>query len=370
VATDGPVYAVAAAAFADADSVHARTIAPGVLLTRVHDADGPWTLFVVEVDTRACAPRLEARKPAGRLSARAPTTALADGAVVTVNADFFRDPGGTPVGAHVERGTPLIGPTNWPVFGITMDGAWYSGVARLSGRAHVRNDTARVTQLNRPSIAFTAYGGTTDGLVLFTVRADTIAADSLAGRVLLRRIAGDERAGSGIVIRSEEAALVTVTAADTFAVFAYGEARGWSARRAAGDTVVWQLHVESGAGDVLAEALGAFPELLRNGQDVLGTQTVRPAFGEQRHPRTAIGWTADRRRLFIIVVDGRQPPYSDGMSLPELIWAFRRLGAADALNFDGGGSTAVVIGGTLANRPSDGAGERAVANALALAGCG
>jgi exopolysaccharide biosynthesis protein len=57
------------------------------------------------------------------------------------------------------------------------------------------------------------------------------------------------------------------------------------------------------------------------------------------------------------------------MSLEELTWLFVRLGASDALNLDGGGSTALVANGALVSRPSDREGERAVGNALALVGC-
>ena len=60
-------------------------------------------------------------------------------------------------------------------------------------------------------------------------------------------------------------------------------------------------------------------------------------------------------------------------TLRELAWLMRELGARDALNLDGGGSTTLVLvdpavpgGFRVANRPSDREGERAVANALAL----
>jgi exopolysaccharide biosynthesis protein len=77
--------------------------------------------------------------------------------------------------------------------------------------------------------------------------------------------------------------------------------------------------------------------------------------------------------LILAVVDGRQRPYSDGMSLRELAILIRGLGARDAINLDGGGSTTLVYadpnsGGALriANRPSDKEGERAVGDALAI----
>ncbi len=100
-------------------------------------------------------------------------------------------------------------------------------------------------------------------------------------------------------------------------------------------------------------------------------------FAASRHPRTAVGIAADGRRLLLVVVDGRQRPYSDGMTLRELANLMLALGAPDAINLDGGGSTTLVFadpdsGGLLriANRPSDPAGERPVGDALAIVqGC-
>lgn len=88
-----------------------------------------------------------------------------------------------------------------------------------------------------------------------------------------------------------------------------------------------------------------------------------------RHPRTAAGLTRDRRELILVVVDGRQPGWSIGMTLPELGALMLRLGAHDAINLDGGGSSSFLYrpagGAALANRPSDGS-WRPVANQLGV----
>lgn len=121
-----------------------------------------------------------------------------------------------------------------------------------------------------------------------------------------------------------------------------------------------------GAGDA-TEAVGGFPDLLDSGRRVGDLEVeARPSFAAARHPRTAVGWDADADEMWIVVVDGRQPPYSAGMSLPELAELFEALGAEEALNLDGGGSTVLVVHGSPVNRPSDATGERPVVNALAL----
>jgi exopolysaccharide biosynthesis protein len=102
-------------------------------------------------------------------------------------------------------------------------------------------------------------------------------------------------------------------------------------------------------------ALGGGPILLRRGEE--------PDWGERkrRHPRTAIGW--NREHLFLVVVDGRQAGLSIGMNYAELTALMRRLGCAEAMNLDGGGSSTLWLGGDVMNSPSDGR-ERLVANSL------
>jgi hypothetical protein len=84
-----------------------------------------------------------------------------------------------------------------------------------------------------------------------------------------------------------------------------------------------------------------------------------------REPRTAIGVSRDRRTLILAVVDGRSSR-SVGMTLAELAVLMRDLGAEDALNLDGGGSTTMWLRSDgVVNTPSDGS-QREVANHLAV----
>ncbi len=67
-----------------------------------------------------------------------------------------------------------------------------------------------------------------------------------------------------------------------------------------------------------------------------------PSNGRTRAPRTAIAF--DGEFLLLVVVDGRQPGYSDGMRLDELAELLRDLGARWAVEMDGGGSSTMVDG--------------------------
>lgn len=64
---------------------------------------------------------------------------------------------------------------------------------------------------------------------------------------------------------------------------------------------------------------------------------------QDRQPRTAVGLDKARRRLILIVVDGRQPGYSAGATLEQLADILVAAGAFEALNLDGGGSSTLVM---------------------------
>ena len=115
------------------------------------------------------------------------------------------------------------------------------------------------------------------------------------------------------------------------------------------------------AGDLLQ----AGPLLVRDGRAVFSRAEDAEGFsaGESqfdsditdgRYPRAALG-LADGR-LFAVACDGRSR-HDAGMTLEELAELLVALGCSSAMNLDGGGSTSLVSGGRLRNRPR-GAWER------------
>jgi exopolysaccharide biosynthesis protein len=116
----------------------------------------------------------------------------------------------------------------------------------------------------------------------------------------------------------------------------------------------------------MVEAIGGGPVLVKNG-DIRLTSSEELFAGSMttsRHPRTAIGFGQSGRLVFFLV-DGRQPTHSMGMTLPELAQTMKELGCVEALNLDGGGSSAFVVRGVTLNKPSDGP-ERNVTSAFAI----
>jgi hypothetical protein len=364
-----------------ADTSVARTLAPGVAYRRFVDARGPWVVSLVRVDLRRADVALRHARANDSLRSRERTSAMvrrADGGgtrvLAAVNADFFDLKSGENENNQV------------------IAGEWWKGL-KVTDSPYDTYDNVHtqlaIDSLRRPSMdrfLFVAHAwahgvetpiltlnatptGTYEGTALFTARygastpRDTTrpAAEAplaLAGRrgdtaIYLRR--GPVAASSGTSIPRDGAVLS-----------AYGSRVAAVQALAEGDTVRIVLGMTL-ARRPPALVIGGWPRILRDGRDVAGDAATLEGTisrnAEVRHPRTAVGFSRDSTTLFLVVVDGRSTA-SVGMTLVELAALMRRVGAWQALNFDGGGSTTMVVDGAVVNVPSDATGEREVGNAL------
>lgn len=112
------------------------------------------------------------------------------------------------------------------------------------------------------------------------------------------------------------------------------------------------------------DVLTTGPMLLIGGEDEFVAEN---SFNKTHHPRTAAGRRPDGTAV-LVTVDGRHAE-AVGASLWELQSMMRWLGCRDAINLDGGGSTAMYVSGKIVNHPCDNkkfdpAGERRVANVI------
>jgi exopolysaccharide biosynthesis protein len=112
------------------------------------------------------------------------------------------------------------------------------------------------------------------------------------------------------------------------------------------------------------DIIGGVPQLIKNGKIEITWEREKSSksFVETRHPRTAIAKLKDGCAL-LVTVDGRSKT-SAGMNLQELAEMLLEMGATDAMNLDGGGSTTMVLDGKVVNTPSDKEGERSVSDAI------
>ena len=115
-------------------------------------------------------------------------------------------------------------------------------------------------------------------------------------------------------------------------------------------------------------AMSSGPVLIVDGQDA---RLDENSFNKNRHPRSAVG--TNGKKVYLVAVDGRNAENAQGVSLWEFTKIMRWIGAEDALNLDGGGSTTLYAegenGSGIVNHPSDNKkfdheGERHVVNSL------
>ncbi len=152
--------------------------------------------------------------------------------------------------------------------------------------------------------------------------------------------------------------------ADGYIISVHGTAKNTFRNVKVGDKVV----INENLGPIwngVPQVIGAGPMLLKNGQ--VKVTALEEEFPDDiavgRAPRTGFGIMPDGQYL-LGIVDGRQS-FSIGCTLTEWAELLKKMGAREAINFDGGGSTEMVLRNRVVNSPSDGK-ERPVGSALVV----
>ncbi len=122
-----------------------------------------------------------------------------------------------------------------------------------------------------------------------------------------------------------------------------------------GDVEIRDVAPDEDLSDV-AQAVSGNRVVLKDGEVVESSD-------EATHPRTAIGYSKDKRYLYFVVIDGRQKDYSVGARYEDVGAALKLCGADVGLNLDGGGSTTMAVLGddgepVVLNRPANGTPDR------------
>ena len=339
-----------------------RRIAPGVRLVRATHQGVPQRVFALRVNPRK-RPSIDTVLAGGRLAGRLRTRQMvrAHRAIAGVNGDFSL-PGGAPVHAflgdgHLKR-TTLSGGVN---FAVSRDqrrlflGTASPGLRVLETSSGDRFPIARWN--DGPPVVGEVAGFTDAGRGWLRPPAGSCS-------VRLRGAGGIRWAHDGsvekpyVVARAGCFASSLARRGGVVLSAPPGTAEGFLLRSMRRDEVV---RLSWGLGWPRAfDSIGGTPLLVEDGR-VVATR-CDPSFCS-RHPRTAVGITR-KGKVLLVVVDGRRPRWSKGMTLVELGREMRRLGARTAFNLDGGGSSTMVVRGKVVNRPSDPTGERAVSSAV------
>ncbi|MCA9807793.1 MAG: phosphodiester glycosidase family protein, partial [Cyanobacteria bacterium HKST-UBA06] len=268
-----------------------------------------------------------------------------------INGSFFKPDTGTTLGTFISKGDLLTGPIhNRVAVGITPDKQVLFDRVQVSGQITTDMGTTlqfhNVNQprLNKDWVLYTSAWG-----------AHSPATPDQGTQILLRRGTTNQLYVDAIGTQSfpipENGFVLLGPPTQDFS------------RVEPGQSATLKMTLNPDWSDV-AYALSGGPYLVKRGQvyvdakaQKLATQTFnKPA------PRTAIGVTADKHVL-LVTVDGRQDDLSVGMTLYELAYFMRGLGAVYAINLDGGTSTQMVIGQQLVSHPKTEGGVK-VGNAL------
>lgn len=382
-----PINVDAYSGFGTKQSSTKEELASGVSLIREHYINGitPRAVQVLDVVYRNPAVDLELYQlsPLGRVL---PTSqhAIANTSeghyvVGAVNASFYNLANGIPVNMLVKNNEIINygilsnddGPVNAPfAFGVNRNGALTIADYEPSMSFQHKGRSIPLTSVNserRGGEAVLYTGGhlsTTTGVSQYATEIVVTNTNKSAKKFSF----SDRIVGTVSEIRRlGEGANATIPA-DGFVISANG---GALAESLAGVAVGDEIVVEATINDTWKDAefmMATGPTLLRNGQ-VSISMNETGSFATSRHPRSAVGISSDGTRLFLVTIDGRQSGYSQGATMRELAEYMRSIGAYQAINLDGGGSTTMVARlpyfeqATVVNRPSDNR-ERSVPNTL------
>ncbi len=392
---------------ADATALRERLVAQGYTGLRVvftgedgGRTTGPWVVHVLEVDPTQLEGRLDARLATDVIPDREPLSSLAarSGALAGLNGGYFVIPptDGTPgdlAGISMLDGALISEAVNGRASLLLPEPSGAGArVASLSTRqtATAADGAAReVDGLNRKPGLIRGCGGTGGDAPTEQPKHDFTCTDPSELIHVTPAFGATTEPGEGaeaaldaedrvLELRGTRGGAIPTGGS---VLSATGEGADWLREHARPGTTVKIDEQIQADGTPLAttgtlDVINGGPRLLRAGQQEITAAAEgfhwpeNPEFyyrfGVRRNPRTLAGITGDGR-LLLVAVDGRRPGWSVGTSFEESAAVMAALGARDALNLDGGGSTGMTLGSGLVSRPSDATGERPIADALVIA---
>jgi len=334
-----------------------REIAPGLIRATLVRTDPP---AVVNVAVRGAGSPAELQVvlsngavagPDPRLERTSSMCSRVD-CLVAVNGDFFGNATGEPVGAVVANDQLLRSPNpRHHQLSESSDGALATGQLAWRG-------TLVPSDLEQLSLDGVNVPRGPDELVLYTpAQGPTTAANQFGAELVMQvvRPAGPIKLRKTTLVRLVELRHAGDSPIPADGAVLSGHGRGqrelealWA--RVQAETADPEALLRLDVTPDVVESIGGSPILVRNGRRWFPEESR--ALYTLRAPRSMAGWTATGD-LLLATVDGRQAGYSVGMTMEEAAELMIGLGAVEAINLDGGGSTAFVVDGAVINRPSD-----------------
>lgn len=328
--------------------------AAGILETRNFSTPrGPVRVYVINVDPRSDAIDVRPALAASTVHERNTVARMVagEGAWGGVNGGFFSNQG-PPLGMLVIDGEWVSEP--WPgrtALGITTDGRLL--MDRVSFAARIVFAGLGTQKLH----AINHGHSETDTLVMYTRRWGQLV-DGAQNRT---RLVVD---ATGVVTHKVTDGAACAIPPGGFVLSGIGRMAGSMNEVPVGTAVTAQLGTNPPWPE-LRHAIGGGPRLVQDGRVHItsAAERFRPDVCASTRSRTAVGITREGRLLLVAVEAAAGDRACEGMTLEELAAAMIKLGAWQAMNLDGGGSTTFVADGRVLNSPDDGAARR-VSNAL------
>ena len=323
-----------------------RQPAPGLNLTtyKRKDGRGLLTAYLLDVDTKQY--KLAPVLANGEIVGRDTVSGMSDrvNAAAAVNANYFAKSGEI-LGTMRINGT-VVGTTYFTrsALGIRPSGAAFVAPVYYDGKVTIGNVTQQVSGVN-------AERGE-NGLVIYNSYYSATTGTNQYGKEYIvknGRVADIRQSNSPIPKNG-------------YVISVHGTSKNAFSKVRIGDTVTLTEDLGAEWANV-PTIFGAGPTLVKDGHVNVTEEDFPSDITKGRAPRTGAA-IMNNGHMLLAVVDGRQAS-SIGCTLDEFAELLVKFGAKEAINFDGGGSSEMVLGGQILNSPSDGA-ERIVGSALAV----
>jgi hypothetical protein len=365
------------------DSSSVQQLRPGVIHRFIRDQRGPWNIHILEIDLTQPDLAIGAGRAQDSYFGREQTTSIArrhsspDRKVIAaINSDFFDLKSGEVENDNIIDGEFIKGTkmTGSPFdtfdnihsqFALSVGKKPFIDRFALEGTViwggSIRSDLQGVNDIPKSGglVLFNSYYGrsTPTDTLKMTILERPLSLVTVRSDTLLVIVSGEvSRGGSSLSKGSFVLSGYDLTRSNPLSTL----------RR--GDTLKIWLGLRPNRGP-LQTLVGGWPRIVLDGTNIAAgadyAEGTFPRFSSGRHPRSGVGFSKDSTKVYFIVVDGRTQQ-SVGMSLIEFGDLMVASGAYQAMNFDGGGSTTLVLNGRIVNVPSDATGERAVGNCLLL----
>ena len=343
-----------------AGSLDSVQVGPGVIQYHHIIDSGPWNINIIKIDIENPWLKFQSVKAGDKLMAFEKTSSMAarnsfeeHKVVAAINGDFYNTSTGEQIGTQVANGQLLKATNDWLNIAFDINKNPIIGMQNFSGLIITDDSIKSISGVNKvrnaeEMIFYNSFNGSSTSTNQFGTEVRVIPIDSWLVNDTIRCIVDTVVTGIGnMVIGNNKAVLSGHGISATFLVNNLFK----------DDTIKVALN--------LTPALSKIEQLIGGNTWLVQNGIVNQDNGD-RHPRTSVGFNQDSTQFFMFVVDGRQPGLSVGMSYKELGDYMKSWGVHNGLNLDGGGSSTMVVRGSVVNSPSDIGGERSVANSLLL----